>query len=50
MLEVLKDVWGFARARKKFWMIPLIGTLLMLGGLMALAQFSTVAPFIYTLF
>ena len=50
MFEVLKDMWGFARARKKFWLVPLIGTLLVLGGLVALAQFSTVAPFIYTLF
>ena len=50
MFEVLKDMWGFAQERKKFWLIPLIGTLLVLGGLVALAQFSTVAPFIYTLF
>ncbi|HJU12077.1 MAG TPA: DUF5989 family protein [Candidatus Binataceae bacterium] len=50
MFDVVKDMWGFARERKKFWLIPLIGTLLVLGGLVALAQFSTVAPFIYTLF
>jgi hypothetical protein len=50
MLEVLKDLWGFARERKKFWLIPLIGTLVVLGGLVALAQYSAVAPFIYTLF
>jgi hypothetical protein len=47
MLELLKDIWGFARERKKFWLIPLISTLLLLGALLALAQFSTVAPFIY---
>lgn len=50
MLDLVKDMWGFARERKKFWLIPLIGTLVVLGGLVALAQFSTVAPFIYTLF
>jgi hypothetical protein len=50
MLELLKDMWGFARARKKFWLIPLIATLLVLSGLVALAQFSTISPFIYTLF
>jgi hypothetical protein len=50
MLDVLKDMWGFARERKKFWLIPLIGTLLVLSVLIALAQFSTVAPFIYALF
>ena len=36
--------------RKKFWLIPLVGILLVLGGLVALAQISTVAPFIYALF
>jgi hypothetical protein len=50
MFELLKDIWGFARERKKFWLIPLIGTLVLLSALIALAQFSTVAPFIYTLF
>jgi hypothetical protein len=50
MFDLLKDMWGFARERKKFWLIPLIGTLLIIAGLVALAQFSTVAPFIYTLF
>jgi hypothetical protein len=50
MFDLLKDLWGFARARKKFWLVPLIGTLLVLSVLIALAQFSTVAPFIYTLF
>jgi hypothetical protein len=50
MLEVLKDLWGFARERKKFWLVPLIGTLLVLSVLIAVAQYSAVAPFIYTLF
>jgi hypothetical protein len=43
-------LWGFARERKKFWLVPIIATLLVLSVLIALAQFSTVAPFIYTLF
>ena len=50
MFDLLKDLWGFARERKKFWLVPLISTLLVLSMLIALAQFSTVAPFIYTLF
>jgi len=50
MFEILRDMWGFARERKKFWLLPVISTLLLLGALVALAQFSTVAPFIYTLF
>jgi Family of unknown function (DUF5989) len=50
MLELLRDLWGFARERKKYWLVPLIGTLLLLSLLLALAQYSAVAPFIYTLF
>lgn len=50
MLELLKDLWDFARERKKFWLVPLIGTLLVLSLLVALSQISAVAPFIYTLF
>jgi hypothetical protein len=50
MLDLLRDLWGFARERKKFWLVPLIGTLLVLSVLIAIAEFSTVAPFIYTLF
>jgi len=50
MLQLLKDLWGFMRERKKFWLAPLIATLLLLGVLIAMAQYSEVAPFIYTLF
>jgi hypothetical protein len=50
MLELLKDLWGFMRARKKFWLAPVILVMLMLGVLLVLAQGSAVAPFIYTLF
>jgi Family of unknown function (DUF5989) len=50
MFDLLKDMWGFASERKKFWLVPLIGTLLVLSALIAIAEFSTVAPFIYTLF
>jgi len=50
MFDLLKDLWGFARERKKFWLVPIIGTLLVLSVLIALAQFSTVAVSFYTLF
>ena len=50
LVELLKDLWGFMRERKKFWLTPLIAILLLLGVLVAVAQYSTVAPFIYTLF
>ena len=50
MLELLKDLWGFMRVRKKFWLAPIILVLLLLGLLIVVSQGSAVAPFIYTLF
>ena len=50
MLDLLKDLWGFMRVRKKFWLLPVIVVLLLLGSLLVLTQGSAVAPFIYTLF
>jgi hypothetical protein len=50
MLDLLKDLWGFMRVRKKFWLAPIIIMLLLLGALIVLSQGSAVAPFIYTLF
>ncbi len=50
MLELFKDLWGFMRVRKKFWLAPIIIVLVLLGGLIVLSQGSAVAPFIYTLF
>jgi hypothetical protein len=50
MLDLLKDLWGFMKARKKFWLAPIIIILLLLGVLIVLSQGSAVAPFIYTLF
>ena len=50
MLELLKDLWGFMRVRKKFWLAPILLVMLLLGMLIVFAQGSSVAPFIYTLF
>lgn len=50
MLDLMKDLWGFMKARKKFWLAPIIVILLLLGSLIVLSQGSAVAPFIYTLF
>ena len=50
MLELIKDLWGFMRERKKFWLAPIIIIMLLLGSLLVLTQGSAVAPFIYTLF
>ena len=50
MLELLQDLWAFMRENKKFWLAPIILVMVLLGGLIVLAQGSAVAPFIYTLF
>lgn len=49
-MEILKELWIFLRVRKKLWLAPIIIIMLILGGLLILAQGSVVAPFVYTLF
>ena len=49
-MEILKELFEFLRKRKKLWLAPIIIVLLILGGLLILAQGSVVAPFIYTIF
>jgi hypothetical protein len=50
MLELIKDLWGFMRVRKKYWLLPIVMVLVVLSVLMVAVQGSAVAPFIYTLF
>ena len=49
-MDILKELWTFLRVRKKLWLAPIIIIMIMIGGLLILAQGSVVAPFIYTLF
>lgn len=49
-MSFLKEIWAFLKARKKFWLAPIIAIMLLLGVLIVLVQGSAVAPFIYTLF
>ena len=49
-MQFLKEMWRFLKARKKLWLLPIILAMVILGGLLILAQGSVVAPFIYTLF
>tara|TARA_B100000963_G_C22301074_1_gene525715 strand:- start:372 stop:521 length:150 start_codon:yes stop_codon:yes gene_type:complete len=46
----LLEIWEFLKIRKKLWLAPIILVMVILGGLLILAQGSVVAPFIYTLF
>ena len=50
MLSFLREFWTFLRTRKKFWLLPILVMMLVLGALLVLAQSSAIAPFIYTLF
>ena len=49
-MEFVKDLWDFMHVRKKFWLAPIIIVLLLLGGLIMLAEGTAVAPFIYAIF
>ena len=49
-MSFLKELWAFFRARKKYWLLPILLMMAILGGLIVFAQGSAVAPFIYTLF
>jgi len=49
MLELIKDLWVFLKQRKKLWMAPIIGIMVILGALLVLTQGSALAPFVYTL-
>jgi hypothetical protein len=49
-MSLFRELWRFMRARKKFWLLPILVVMFLLGGLLVLAQGSAVAPFIYTLF
>lgn len=50
MLSLLKELTAYMSARKKWWLMPVIAVLLIIGGLLVLAQGSAIAPFIYTVF
>jgi hypothetical protein len=43
-------IWGFLRTRKKWWLTPIVVTMVLLGLLIVLSESSAVAPFIYALF
>ncbi len=49
-MDFLRDLWGFLKVRKKFWLLPIILTLLLFGALIVLTSGTAVAPFIYSIF
>jgi hypothetical protein len=49
-VRFIKELILFIRARKKFWLLPVIIVMVVLGGLLMLAKGSAIAPFVYTIF
>ncbi|HKL26750.1 MAG TPA: DUF5989 family protein [Desulfuromonadales bacterium] len=49
-MDFLKDLWGFLKVRKKFWLLPIILVLVLFGALIVLTSGSAIAPFIYAVF
>ena len=48
--QLLYEMWLFLRENKKLWLVPMILTLVLIGGLLIFAQSSALAPFIYSIF
>jgi Family of unknown function (DUF5989) len=49
-MSFLAELWQFMRARKKYWLLPIVVMMALFGSLIVLTQGSAVAPFIYTIF
>ena len=49
-LSIIKEFWTFLKERKKWWLLPIVIFLLLLGALIVFTEGSALAPFIYTLF
>ena len=50
LLDLAKDIWDFLKIRKKYWLAPLIITIVLMGALLFFTQGSVIAPFIYSIF
>jgi hypothetical protein len=49
-VSILKEFWEFLKVRKKWWLMPIVLFLVLLGAIIVLTQGTAIAPFIYTLF
>ena len=49
-IDLANDIWEFIKVRKKYWLAPLIITIVLMGTLIVFTQGSVVAPFIYSIF
>ena len=48
--SLMRELWMFMRVRKKFWLLPIILVMMLIGALLVFAHGSALAPFIYTIF
>ena len=49
-LSILREIWTYLRSHKKWWLLPIVGVLILMAGLILLTEGSAIAPFIYALF
>jgi hypothetical protein len=49
-VSFLRELWSYFRTRRKYWLVPILLAMGVLGALIVLSQGSVIAPFIYTLF
>ncbi len=49
-MSLIAEFWMYLKARKKFWLVPILVVMFVFGGLVVLSQGTAVAPFIYTIF
>jgi hypothetical protein len=49
-MSLIRELWAFMWVRKKYWLLPIMIMMVLLGGLVVLTQGSAIAPFIYTIF
>tara|TARA_B100000575_G_C22638576_1_gene393731 strand:+ start:55 stop:216 length:162 start_codon:yes stop_codon:yes gene_type:complete len=49
-IDLARDIWDFLRVRKKYWLAPIIITIVFMGFMIIASQGSVVAPFIYSIF
>jgi hypothetical protein len=48
--SIFGELWAFMRVRKKWWLGPILLTMILLSSLIVVTEGSAVAPFIYALF
>ncbi len=49
-MTLVREFWAFMKVRKKWWLLPIIVVMVLVGSLLVFAQGSALAPFIYTIF